>query len=411
MTASIEPHLPLFAGYGIELEYALVDRETLSIRPIADQVLAALAGEAASDVSLGPIACSNELVLHLLELKTDGPVRALEGVAADFQAAIRRVSDILDGMSARLMPSAMHPLMNPLTETKLWPHENNDIYETFDSIFDCRGHGWANLQSTHLNLPFQGDDEFGRLHAAIRMVLPALPALAASSPIVEGRISGLCDTRLDFYRHNADRVPSVAGAIVPEPVYREADYRRGVLDPIARDVAHRDPKHVLDAEWTNSRGAIARFSRGSIEIRILDVQECPQADMAVVAATAGAVRALVEERWAPFAEQKGWPTAQLAELLFDAIARGPAAVIEDASFLKAFDIPGARCTLGEFWQYLVDRLIPANSEFRPALDVITRHGCLARRIVDRVGRAPSPLAIETTYRQLCDCLVTGRMLD
>ena len=36
-----------------------------------------------------------------------------------------------------------------------------------------------------LNLPFSSDEEFGRLHAAIRLLLPLLPALAASSPLVE----------------------------------------------------------------------------------------------------------------------------------------------------------------------------------------------------------------------------------
>ena len=43
------------------------------------------------------------------------------------------------------------------------------IYDTFDRIFSCKGHGWANLQSMQINLPFRGDEEFARLHAAIRV--------------------------------------------------------------------------------------------------------------------------------------------------------------------------------------------------------------------------------------------------
>ena len=31
----------------------------------------------------------------------------------------------------------------------------------------------------------------------------------------------------------------------------------------------------------NSRGAIARFDRNAIEIRVIDVQECPKADLAI----------------------------------------------------------------------------------------------------------------------------------
>ena len=48
-------------------------------------------------------------------------------------------------------------------------------------------------------------------------------------------------------------------------------------------------------EWLNARGAIARFGRGTIEIRVLDVQECPQADLAICAAVVEVLQALVAE--------------------------------------------------------------------------------------------------------------------
>ena len=44
----------------------------------------------------------------------------------------------------------------------------------FDRVFGCRQHGFANVQAMQLNLPFRGDLEFGRLHAAIRLLLPIL---------------------------------------------------------------------------------------------------------------------------------------------------------------------------------------------------------------------------------------------
>ena len=83
---------------------------------------------------------------------------------------------------AILLPTAMHPWMDPHTETLLWPHGNRDIYHTYNRIFNCQGHGWSNLQSVHVNLAFKGDEEFGRLHGAIRLLLPLLPALAITSP-------------------------------------------------------------------------------------------------------------------------------------------------------------------------------------------------------------------------------------
>src|SRR5690606_32858155 len=138
----------------------------------------------------------------------------------------------------------------------------SEYYEAFDRIFDCRGHGWANLQSVHLNLPFDGDDEFGRLHAAVRLILPILPAIAASSPIMDARITGTLDNRLSVYRANARTLPIVSGRIIPGPVHTRADYEREVLDAIYRDLAPHDPDGTLRHEWVNARGAIARFTRG-----------------------------------------------------------------------------------------------------------------------------------------------------
>ena len=69
---------------------------------------------------------------------------------------------------------------------RLWPHENREVYDAFDRIFSCKGHGWANLQSMHINLPFADDAEFGRLHAAIRFLMPLMPGLTASSPVMDG---------------------------------------------------------------------------------------------------------------------------------------------------------------------------------------------------------------------------------
>src|SRR2546421_126116 len=122
--------------------------------------------------------------------------------------------------------SGLHPWMDPARDMRLGPHEGSEIYETFNRIFGCRGHGWANLQSVHVNLPFADDEEFGRLHAAIRLILPIVPALAASSPFVEGRATGMLDNRLAVHGSNSSRVPSIAGRVVPEPVFSIQRYRR-----------------------------------------------------------------------------------------------------------------------------------------------------------------------------------------
>ena len=133
------PSAPLsaFSAYGIELEYMIVDRTSLSVRPIADELLRKAAGSYVDNVTKGRFGWSNELVLHLVEIKNPAPEARLDGLAAGFQAQIESINGLLAEFGAQLMPSAMHPWMNPVTEAKLWPHQNAALYSTYDRIFDA----------------------------------------------------------------------------------------------------------------------------------------------------------------------------------------------------------------------------------------------------------------------------------
>ncbi|MDH4028508.1 MAG: glutamate-cysteine ligase family protein, partial [Nitrospirota bacterium] len=296
----------LFEGRGIELEYMIVEKDTLNVLPISDEVLRAAAGHYANDYDTGKMGWSNELVCHVMEIKNNKPVPSLRGLSGSFHKQITRINKVLDRMGGRLMPSGMHPWMDPGKETRLWPRRYRRVYETYNSIFNCKRHGWANVQSMHINLSFNGDEEFGRLHAAVRMVLPIIPSLAASSPVVEGKVTGLYDTRLLYYAGNQRKVPSIMGRIIPEPVYTRADYREKVFERIYRDIAKYDDKGVLRHEWLNSRGAIPRYERSALEMRIIDTQECPRADIAVAEIIISVLRLLVSEHWSSCDAQKAW---------------------------------------------------------------------------------------------------------
>jgi gamma-glutamyl:cysteine ligase YbdK (ATP-grasp superfamily) len=403
--------LGLFEGYGIELEYMLVDAESLAVLPVADQVLRAVAGVTIGEVEVGKLCWSNELVLHVIELKTNGPTASLSGLAPVFHEHLQRINSLLEPLGGRLMPGAMHPWMDPLRETFLWPHDDGPIYEAYNRIFGCLGHGWANLQSVHLNLPFNGDEEFARLHAAVRLLLPILPALAASSPVMDGKVTGLLDNRLAVYRFNQQRIPSVTGRVIPEPVFTRATYEAQILQSLYRDIAPHDPEGILQEEWLNSRGAIARFERGTIEIRLLDVQECPAADLAIVAFIVAVLKALTEERWCTLAEQQAWAITPLETILLAAIRDGEAAQIDDRRYLAAFGFPGERATAGELWRSLASRLLSGNEEFQEPLETILQRGPLARRLLHALCRAPSPERLRDVYRELCRCLAEGRLFD
>jgi carboxylate-amine ligase len=410
-----DKRLGLFEGYGVELEYMIVDAETLDVRPIADQLLAAEAGSIVSDVELGPVAWSNELVLHVIELKTNGPAKSLRGLAAQFQESVMRINAHLAKFGARLMPSAMHPWMNPARETKLWPHDYNAVYEAFDRIFGCEGHGWSNLQSVHVNLPFANDEEFARLHAAIRVLLPIMPALSASSPFADRHATDSLDFRLETYRTNAARIPSISGLVIPEPVFSEADYDREIFQRIYADIAPHDPEGILQDEFLNARGAIARFSRGAIEIRVLDIAECPAADLAVVGAIVAALKGLASERWSTLAAQQSVATEPLAALLRSVARDAERATVAWPEYAAMFGIQSAEpITAGDVWRHLVaqasveDEMDDAS---RAALEVILQRGPLARRILNATGGDAATARLPEVYRQLCDDLSAGRMFN
>jgi gamma-glutamyl:cysteine ligase YbdK (ATP-grasp superfamily) len=402
--------LGLFAGYGVELEYMIVDAQTLDVRPIADRLIEAEHGAIENEIIRGAFAWSNELARHVVEIKTNGPVPELSGLARGFAGETARIDALLARFGARLLPTAMHPWMDPAREFELWPHGGGEIYAAFDRIFDCRGHGWSNLQSAHLNLPFADDDEFGRLHAAARALLPLLPALAAASPFVEGRHLAL-DTRLDVYRHNAARVPSIAGAVVPEPVFTRADYQ-ALLASLYADLQPLDPEGTLCHEWVNARGCIARFDRMALEIRVLDVQECPRADLAIAWAVSRILRALCDPDLAHQARLRALATAPLADLLARTTAQAERAIVDDADLLRAIGLDGRARSAQEVWRELVERHAAPDegAEHRSALEVLLDEGSLARRILDRVGEKPTREALTALYRELGDCLREGRML-
>lgn len=410
--------LHLFEGYGVELEYAIVDRDDLRVRPICAELLEVLTGvddagapsEDIDEIVLGDVACSNELAAHVVELKTAGPAPAIAGCLAEFERAVARLNAALADHGAMLLPTGMHPMMDPAAELRLWSRGQRSVYAAYDRIFGCQGHGWANLQSCHLNLPFCGDEELDRLHVAVRAVLPLLPALAASSPVVEGRVAGALDQRLVFYADNQRRLPSIIGQIVPEPIRSRADYEATILAPMYREIAPLDPQGVLAHEWLNSRGAIARFERDALEIRVLDVQEAPVADLAIARLVAKTVQSLVDERWVDLETVRALDTHALREVFDDTIRQGDRALVTEAALLRVFGL-ATPLEARELWAAVAGTVRDSAEEHGPlddAVRVILEHGCLSRRLLDVLGPSPSRARIAEVYRELSRCLAEGR---
>lgn len=399
----------LFEVYGIELEYMLVNTNSFKVAPIVDVLLTKKNGEITSDIDNGSIAWSNELVAHVIEIKTNGPTNDINNLAETFHKNITEINALLKPLNTKLLPTASHPTMNPLKDTQLWKHSYSEVYELYNRIFDCKGHGWSNVQSTHINLPFYDDKEFEKLHAAIRIILPLIPGLCASSPILDGKITGFKDTRLEYYKTNQKEIPEMTGLVIPERVFTKADYYATIFEPIKQVIKKYDTNNILDHHFLNSRGAIARFDRNAIEIRLVDIQECPKADIAICALIIEVLKLLVNEDTTSLKKQKKWLKQDLYSILNAVIKDGEVYNILNLDYLELFGIKQVT-NVKNVWHHLY-MLVKENitKDHQKALEIIFNHGTLSTRIVKALNQDVSVKNIELVYTQLAECLKENKL--
>ena len=416
MTSEPAPAYHLFEVVGLELEYPVVNAR-LDPQCLVEPAFRWFHGRPTSDIEFDNVGFSNELAAHVFEIKTVAPERTLDRAERRLVAGLRRFSTVLqDRFGARLLPTGMHPFMRP-EATALWPRAGQRIYRAYDRIFGIRGHGWLNVQASHVNLPFGTEEETVAMHNAIACLLPYLPALAASSPIYEGRIGPSVDNRLAFYRTNQRRVPRITGDVIPEFVGSFRDYRSRILKPIYRDLDGIPGGHMIQHEWVNSRGAIVRFMRRAIEIRVLDVQECVRADVAIAVFVRAVLRWMVERIRSG---TLSLPEHRMLVADFDrTVSHGSGAKVAARHLARS---GGARTrTARHVLETLLERAEPhvPRSE-RPFLPLIAdrlRRGNLSERIAAAVRRrsaragAKQRAAIRDVYEELAGCLERNETWD
>jgi gamma-glutamyl:cysteine ligase YbdK (ATP-grasp superfamily) len=394
----------IFEAYGIEAEYMVVDRDTLAITHLVEDILKAQNnGILADEVIDGEVAWSNELVDHVIEIKCNGPKSDLGLTRKNFHQSLLKINRYLKGQNACLLPTAMHPFMQPLKETKLWPHGSGEIYSAYDRIFSCQGHGWSNLQSVHINFPWDNEEEFKRLHAAIRVVLPIIPAIAASSPIFGEQFGPVPDNRLSFYHQNQAKIPSIAGKIIPEAIFTLKGYQE-MLAGIYRDIAPFDPEGILQHPWLNSRGAIVKFDLKAIEIRLVDIQECPLMDFTIASLVIELVKLMANEKWVPLDTLMEQKTENLAKI-YHAQNNWNSPKINDSDYLALFSLQATEMDTAELWRHLLSEITPAlHPEFAVAAEIILNKGNLSQRIKSSLPQKPSREQIHKLYQKLCEHL-------
>jgi gamma-glutamyl:cysteine ligase YbdK (ATP-grasp superfamily) len=231
-----------------------------------------------------------------MEIKANQPFKTPSEFEETMQTAVTSLNQIVGKHGAMLLGTGMHPLLK-LQDTGIWPHYHKKIYQEYGKIFNLNQHGWLNIQSFHLNLPFQKEADAIQTHNHLANLCAYLPAIAASSPIFEDKIGPDIDNRLQFYKVNQKEVPSITGDVIPEYVSSLRQYKQDVIGRYSRDLASVGAdKTLLFREWVNSRGIIDRFDRCALEVRVMDEQECIKSDVALACFVRVTLRGLIASR-------------------------------------------------------------------------------------------------------------------
>lgn len=390
----------------------IADRTTLEPKPLINELLNSL-GDSDKKVSAAGkcLKWKAGYQPHIFRICSAFPqinLNTLEHAIADEQKIVNR---ILGEYGAILLPGGMHPFINPFTvQTSV---SSDPAASLYDRLFDTTGHSWVNLSRTYMEFPYRNEEMLQRLQAAIRIILPIIPALSASSPIVEGNFSGRIDNGLRYARARYSRFPAITGQIIPEPFFTEKKYQEMVLDKIKAQLAPVDPEGLIHPAMINYRGAIPDFQGNRMILQIMEPQECVAADMAIVKLVHEAVRFMLEEQTTTFEQQTAARMEILTGILEDVTENGRHAEVLSSEYLGFFGLDEV-CTVGNIWKHLFHKL--SNDPMRPLamyekeLSVILEQGPLSERILMVVGEKPGTEELMFMWRRLGDCMEQNKLL-
>lgn len=362
---------------GTEHEYSINDRQFNPL-PDSDTILRAICGRYESECLFGDVKMGKELQKTVIEMIPRTPAADLVSLENQLMKGMNKFNHLFAGRY-QLLGLGMHPTAC-IDRIPVWDHDESEYYEAYDRLFNIRQHGWLNIQALQVNLSYQSSRELVSLYNKLRTLLPYLIAVTASSPVVEGKLTGRCDNRLVYYRENQKEIPRICNGIVPEKIRSIADYRASQAE-VFSELKARDAG-ILCEEWLNSSGIIIRFSRRCLEIKAPDEQESIRSDMAVCAF----VRSLLRCRTLPVESDQD----ALLALTEEAIDHGTAGLKQELGAL--YEASWKRATTGERC-------------YLPVIHDRIANGSLAERMVTRISRGD---AITPVVSDMAECLRTNR---
>ena len=176
-----------------------------------------------------------------------------------------------------------------------------------------------------------------------------------------------------------------------------------------QDIAELDPQGILQYEWLNSRAAIPKFERMAVEIRILDSQECVNADIAIAQAIHAILKSWYDSGSKLFMDRV-CETKQLKAIYDQTIKDGLSVTIDDKELLAQLQLPVNRSmSVRDAWALMIERVSPGlDLTSQQALENILQHGNLSERILRACQQDFSREKLTQIYRQLGQSLLANQ---
>jgi gamma-glutamyl:cysteine ligase YbdK (ATP-grasp superfamily) len=335
---------------------------------IVDRIIEEINGEIVNEFQFGDINLSKELQKNVIELVPHIPHTSIASMEAVLYNGMKRFHQAT-GNKYTLLGLGMHPLLT-LDQTAYWDHEDKELYDVYNRLFNLHQHGWVNIQALQINIHYGNEERMVGMFNRMRSLIPYLVAVTASSPLVEGRLTGVMDNRLIYYRQNQKRVPLICNNVIPEKLSSRQQHD-DIIESIYRDLRKIGGEELCH-EWIDSRGVIVRYHRECLELKACDEQECLHSDMAVTAFLLALLRAdlrLEDDHDA------------LLGMNEEAIAKGTAA---------------CRPELLRLYKEALRVATPEETNYLPLIKKRIEEGSIAELMVQRIqdGSSPRKVAID-----------------
>src|SRR3954452_15730208 len=255
---------------GVEEEFALVDPDTLLLVPRFEALRDAAAG-----APLLSLAIAGELISSEIEIRS-GVGSDVDDARARQSEARRRLFGLAREHNILLGATGTHPLSDYRDQHIIDTEHYRRVEDGLKYV------AWRNNTfSVHVHVGVRGADRAIRVCDRLRPILPTLLAIAANSPYVDQRDSGLHTARTQIFTKSFPRcgVPDAFGSWDAWADYVDLLVRTGSIVEFTQLWWSVRPHHQF----------------GTVEVRICDAQTTARESDALVSLIVGCVAAALRE--------------------------------------------------------------------------------------------------------------------